>query len=184
MITVTPQVQAANDSGQPPIELARFDFAGVPPIFLTTAGMDIDWDGETWLANGFMLESDLLDRVGDLRTSNSKIGLTGVDLSIAAILLNNSQVGRKVTIYEAFLAPSGGVLPDPYVREILFIDDGVIEQGTEDATIVLTLSGEWADFEFTTGIRTTDASLKRFHPDDNLFKYSKDIKPAVKWGGE
>jgi hypothetical protein len=184
MITVTAAVQAANDSGQPAIELVKAEFAGIPAIYLTTAAFDIDWDGQTWLSTGLLLDTDLLDRVDELRTRTSALGFSGVDLSLVPILLNTNQVGRKVTVYEGFLSFSGGVIADPYIREILFIDDWAITQGTTSATIVTSLSGEWADFEFVAGIKTTDASLQRYSPGDELFKFSKDIKKNIKWGGE
>lgn len=183
MIEVTPQVQERIDAGDPPIELVRVDFAGTPPIFVTTAGHDIPWDGETWLANGFLLDLQGYDRVNELRTKESAIGFTGVDLSIAAILLNQSQVGRQVVIYNAWLNASGGVIPDPAVRDELFIDDYEIKQGTTSADVILTLSDEWADFKVKKGIRTTDASLQRFREGDRLFRYSKDVKSETKWGG-
>lgn len=185
MLQVTPQVEAAIMAGQQPINLVRFDFAGVAPIFLTTAGYDIDWDGETWLANGLLLDVDGYNRVNELRTKQGDIGLTGVDLSIAAILLSESQVNRKVTVYDAFLnTVSGAVIPDPYIRDIYFIDGDQIDQGLEDATVVLDLSGEWADFQVKKGIRTTDTSLRDIHEGDRLFQYSKDVKKEIRWGGK
>jgi hypothetical protein len=184
MITVTPQVLARIEAGDPPIELVRFDFAGTPPIFLTTSGYDVSWGGHTWLSNGFMLDTDGYSRASELRAKDGNIGLTGVDLSIAAILLAQSQVNRLVTIYNAWLNPSGGVTPDPYIRDKYFIDDITIEQGLSSANIVLGLSGEWADFEIKKGFRTTDTSLQRVHPGDEFFRYSKDIKKDLRWGGK
>ena len=184
MITVTPQVLTEIEDGKPPISLVKFSFSGVAPIYLTTAGFDIEWDGVTWLANGFLLDTELQERISEIRTSSGAVGLTGVDLSIAAILLNNNQVGRRVDVYSAWLDVDGGVIPDPYLRDSYYIDDWTIEQGTSTATVVLNLSGEWADFEVKKGIKTTDANIKRHYPSDDIFKYSKDIKQDLRWGGE
>lgn len=184
MITVTSHVQTLIDQGKPPVDLVRFDFAGTPPIFLTTAGYDVGWDGHTWLANGFLLDTDGYSRVDELRAKDADIGLTGVDQSIAAILLNTPQVNRQVTIYSAWINPSGGVVPSPFIRDIYFIDDMAIEQGTATATVLLSLSGEWADFEVKKGLRTTDASLQQLHEGDRLFQYSTDVTKERRWGGE
>lgn len=184
MITVTPAVMSLIEAHKPPIELVKFAFAGITPIYLTTAGRDIEWDGETWLANGFLLETELLNRISDLRTQNGAIGLTGVDLSIAAILLNNNQVGRQVDIYNAWLNPSGGVVADPYLRDRYYIDEWAIEQGETEAKVILSLAGEWADFEYQTGIKTTDASIKKYYANDRIFEFSKDVKKELRWGGE
>lgn len=184
MITVTPSVQSAIEAGRPPIELVKFEFNGTAPIYLTTAKQNISWDGQTWLSNGFLLDSSLRDDVSELRSEKGKIGLTGVDLSIAAILLNNNQVGMPVTQYTAFLNPSGGVVPGPYIREQYIINEWAIEQGAKTANVILTLAGEWADFEYKTGIKTTAASLQRYYPGDELFKFSKDVKKELRWGGK
>lgn len=184
MIEVTSHVQTLIDQGKPPVDLVRFDFAGTPPVFLTTAGCNVPWDGHIWRSNGFLLETDGYQRVDELRAKDADIGLTGVDQSIAAILLTTPQVNRQVTIYSAWLNPSGGVVPDPFIRDIYFIDDMTIEQGTKDAVVMLGLSGEWADFEIKKGIRTTDASLRELHSGDRLFQYSTDVKKEKRWGGE
>ncbi len=184
MITVTTEVMDEIENGKPPEQLIEFNFNGVPTIRLTTAAFDISWSGESWTAGGLLLSSDNQQRESEIRTSNGAVGLTGVDLSIASILLNNNQVGRSVKIYNCWLDTDGSVIPDPYLRDSYFVDDWAIDQGTDTATVVLNLSGEWADFEIKKGIKTTDASIKRYFPSDTLFEYSKDIKGDLRWGGK
>lgn len=184
MITPTPGVMAQIEAGNPPVLLLRIDFAGVAPVLLTDAAFDIEWGGEDWLSTELMLSNPATERVSEIRTRSGDIVFTAVDLTIPAIPLNNNQVGRKVTLYEAWVDGNGDVVPDPYVRDIYYVNDMSIEQGTSTATVGITLSGEWADFEIVKGIRTTDASLQRITPGDRLFQYSKDVNKSIPWGGK
>ena len=184
MITVSTEIQTKIDAGVPPIELIKFSFAGVPDVYLTTANFDIEFNGETWQANGFVLDTEPQARESEVRTSNGTVGLTGVDLTTASIMLNNNQVGRRVDVYNAWLNSDGTLVAGTYLRDSYYINDWAINQGTSSATVSLTLSGEWADFEIIKGIKTTDASIKRWYPTDDIFLYSKDIKQDLRWGGK
>lgn len=185
MLSFTPQVQAAIDRNRTPINFVKIEFSGGNTVYLSTAPYDIDWNGNVWLSNGILLDIEGYDRVSELRTKGTQLGLTGVDLNMAALLLPENQNNRKITIYDVFLDEvSGGVIPDPYIRDIYYIDGADFRQGTQDATIALGASGEWADFDIKKGIRTTDASLRTIHSDDRLFRYSKDVKQEIRWGGK
>lgn len=183
MIAVTPAVEAAILDDQPPVLLVEIEFSSVTQ-YLTNAGRDIDWSGIEWLANGFLVADPENSQQRELRTTSDSIKLTGVDQTVTAILLTESQINRPVTIREAFINKSNGqVIPDPYIRDLYFISQVSMVQGESDAQVTLTLAGEFADFEYRAGIRTTDASLQRIHPGDRLFKYSTAISKEQRWEG-
>lgn len=185
MIEATEAVKALIEQGKLPVNLVEIDFAGLQEKRrYTTAPWDVSHGGHQWLSNGFLIDVDGYERVDELRAKDSAIGLSGVDLDTAAALLLQPQVNREVIIYDAWLNPSGGVVPDPIVRDIYFIDSASIEQGEETASVLITISGEFADFKIKRGIRTTDRSLRRYFPDDRLYQYSTDVKKELRWGGK
>jgi hypothetical protein len=183
MKTVTAAVEQRIENNEKPILLVKIEFTSVT-VYLTTAGHDISWDSNTWLANGFIVEEPENSQHREMRTTSDDITLTGVDQSIVAIILTESQTNRVVTVYEAFVDDDGGVVPDPYIRDVYFIDQTSTKQGIREATVGLTLAGEFADFDYRAGIRTTMASHQRIHPNDQFFRYSTDVKRQQLWGGD
>lgn len=183
MIPVTAAVEAATLDNQPPVLLVEIEFTSVT-LYLTNAGRDIEWSGISWLANGFITADPENSQERELRTTSDSIGLTGVDQTVTAILLTESQVNRPVTIREAFIDKSTGqIIPDPYIRDVYFISQVSMTQDLDTAEVELTLAGEFADFEFRAGIRTTDASLQRIYPGDRLFRYATAVSKEQQWEG-
>lgn len=184
MIDVTQAYIDADVNGQKPERLVFIDFAGLP-VYLTTASVHVPWNDELWLSGGLLLESGALDLVDEVRTLSESIVITGVDQNIKATILNHPsrQKMREVQIYEAYLDNNGQVLPTPVLADTLFIDSVSMVAGTVTDTVAIQLAGEFADFDFKNGIRTTQGSIQRYHQDDKIFEFSKAAGKPVKWGG-
>lgn len=184
MIDVTPAVEAAILDGQAPHHLVEICFEGIT-LYLTDAAFNLPFGGETWLSGGLLLDPSRLDLVNEVRTVTDTIAITGVDQAIKSLILNDPsrQAMREVIVRECYLDDNGDIIPDPYVRDIYFIDSVQMSGGVQSDTIAIQLAGEFADFEYKNGIRTTAASIQRYHPDDGFFDFSKSAGKPIKWGG-
>lgn len=185
MITVTPAVQAAIEAGNVPQYLVKIDFDGIT-LLLTDAAHDVVWGGETWISGGLLVDGGRADMVNEVRALSDSIVLTGVDQAVKALILGDParQSMREVTVYEAILDSQGQVIPSPYIRDMYFIDSVQLVGGIDSDTVALQLAGEFADFEYRAGVRTTNASLQRVYPGDKLMEFSKAAGKPIKWGGK
>lgn len=171
-------------ANEEPFHFVRLELNG-GTVRLTDFDYELSWGGHTWLAD-YLLDPSKLDRQSQLRTSSDAIVLSGVEQTLKAQFLNDParQANTRVTIYQFFVDDDGEIVPDPIVRDIYRIDSISPEVGLDVDAIAVRLAGEFADFDYKAGIRTTKNSLQRFHPDDGLFNYSKSIKKDIKWGGK
>lgn len=184
MIPVTTAVQSALENDHVYCHLIEFEFSS-GTLYLTEAGHDITYAGQTYLANGILLDMDNPKFTKEMRVGEVKIGLTAVDQSSIAILLNNNQINRDVNVYRAYLDPATDqVIPDPILIHRWMITGFDVSEDGSESVVALGLASEWADWKKPGGIRTTDASQKRHYPDDDIFEFATAIKPALKWGGE
>ena len=185
MINVTQAVEDAILDGQDPHHLVEINFEGIT-LFLTDAATDLQFNGEAWISGGLLLDPSSLDLVNEVRTVTDSIVITGVDQAVKSLILNDPsrQAMREVVIYECFLNTQGQIIPDPYIRDIYFIDSVQMIGGVQADTISLQLAGEFADFDYKAGIRTTNASMQRVHSGDRFMQFSKAAGKPVKWGGK
>lgn len=184
MINVTTAVRNAIISGELPIKLIDIELSA-GTMFLTTAGFDLVWSGNAYLANGFIIDEPKNDLVRELRSSKDQLRVTGVDPTILSQLLTTNQQGRTIIVRDAFLS-GGSIIEDPYIVDQYIINGFSGSFSDSEGTITLSLAGEFADFNFKNGIRTTDDSLQRYHPGDRLFKYATDVTKELdkRWGGK
>lgn len=182
MIDVTAGVEAALDSAKEQYaHLITFSFSS-GDVHLTECGFDLEWSGDTYLANGLLLDMDSPKFTEEVRVGEVNVALTAVEQSLLAVLLNTPQYNRQVTVRRAYLDDNGKVIPDPILIHTWYIISYAVNAGTDEAVISLSLASEWADWDKPAGIRTTDASQRRLYPDDRIFQYSTDVKKDLKWG--
>lgn len=80
--------------------LLELQFSG-GTLYLTSAAQDISWNSHTWQALGGLLEIDPSGESIDEEGQGVEVRLTGVDLTIMAVLLSESYRGRLAKVYYA-----------------------------------------------------------------------------------
>lgn len=182
MIPVSAEVASALSGDHSYAHLLKFEFSS-GPVYLTDAGYDISWAGNTFLANGLLLGMDSPKFTSELRVGEISLTFSAADQSLLALVLNVSQINRYVHVYKALLDQSLQVIPSPILLHSWLITDTSVSADRDSAEITISMASEWADFEAPRGRRTTDASQRRFYPNDKGLEFATQVKKEIKWGG-
>jgi len=161
------------------------------PIYFATTNINLNYDSDTapdagvntYLAQGQFLSYGAVIESSDLRVGTIELNFTAVDTTMVAVVLNNDYIDKRVVIYRA-------ILNDDYSftsNDVFMIFDGfitgyAISEEESTATLVLTCSSQFADFERTNGRRSNPASQNLYFPNDRGMDFSPQIVKDIKWG--
>lgn len=84
------------------------------PVYMTTASCNITWNSLTWLGVGGNLTFNGINETSDLSGYGANLTLSGVDLTVPALILLKKYIGRLCTLWKAYLNESGTIINDPY----------------------------------------------------------------------
>ncbi|OOZ41674.1 hypothetical protein BOW53_03065 [Solemya pervernicosa gill symbiont] len=151
---------------------------------LTDTYKDIVHNGNTYLANGLLLNIGDITEELELTNNSLKITLTAVQQDVLALLLSGDYHNRAVIIHRGLLDDGELLVVDPVSVFRGQIDDFRFEEDPRagTATISLTVAGEWSDFERVAGRRTNDADTQSFFPGDRGFEFAGQTINDLKWG--
>lgn len=183
MLNVNPAVTQALENDHIYCHLYTFNFNG-STLRLTDAGRDIEYSGNTFLANGQILDVDDIKETSDVRVNELGITVTIADLALLAIMLQNNQFGRTIVIDRAYFDDVGAVIPDPIrltTLRISGISTSTSPQG--DSQMQIKVASDYADWERTAGRRTTDASQQDIYPGDKGLEFASQVRREQRWGG-
>lgn len=160
----------------------------------TTAARDVDWSGNTYVANGNLL------KIGDIvETLEMQIHSTMVELSAAnqanvASALTDDFLNRKATLYKALINSSSyAVIADPEKTFEGKISNYDVDEnyGNGDSKIKWRLSNHFYDFDRINGRLTSDSSHRLLYPNvdgggnaDLFFEFAHESFDSLLWGGE
>ena len=154
------------------------------PTYLTDFARDISHDSKTFLAAQGMLSVSAI-------TENNSNGIEQVSLSLSAIpdsfvklFLDFAYIDRRVKLHKAFLDADGAVLGNSMLIFDGRIDKPVIKHDFEGqtASIGITASSHWANFDRKTGRFTNDAHQQTYFSGDDCFQYAIDYEKEITWG--
>lgn len=154
------------------------------PTYLTDFARNISHDSKTWLsAQGLLSVSSI--------TENNSNGIETVSVSLSAVpesfvnlFLDFNYIDRSVKIHKLFLDADGAVLGNSVLIFDGRIDKPVIKHDFEGqtATIGITASSHWANFERKGGRFTNDAHQQTHFSGDDCFQYAIDYEKEITWG--
>tara|TARA_R110002012_G_C11627419_1_gene609542 strand:- start:1238 stop:1819 length:582 start_codon:yes stop_codon:yes gene_type:complete len=160
-------------------------------LYLTSTNIDIDFDSSTapdsgtntYLAQGQFLYFGNIVESSDLRVGQIDLTFTAVDTTTVALLLNNNYMNKRVVIYRAILQDDYTFTSD----DVFTIFDGrimnySIRETNSTATVTMTISSLFADFERTNGRKTNPASQQIHFSGDLGMDFSAQIVKDIKWG--
>lgn len=141
----------------------------------TTAGHEIEWNGETWYSAGLGTIEPIEDAVGSVEALQFSLpGISGEQLAIA---LTEQVEGTTVRVYDALIDPATGVVADAVLAWSGTLNVPSIEDG-ETATVVVTAEHRGMHALRPKPIRYTDDEQKRLYPGDT----SLDFDPVTDSG--
>lgn len=164
--------------------LVRFDYTPVP-VMITNAPVDIQYQGETYLANTSLKSLGKIKQSIDIRVSSTSIVMDAVDPSMVAILLSNAQHARKVEIFVVILNDDYSIAGEPISMNSMVIEGTPkIKDDPKKgvATITQQISSEFANWKYKGGRSTTPSSQHRYFPTDTGFNFAAEAGKQYPWG--
>jgi hypothetical protein len=98
-------------------------------------------------------------------------------------VLNNAYIDRRVVLYRAILTENFAV---DSAKVFQYFDGRIndfnISETQEEATMSLSVSSQFADYERTNGRRTNSTSQQKYFAADVGMDFSPQIQTDIKWG--
>lgn len=160
-------------------------------IYLTNAGFDITWNGNTYTGQGDFLGFSTVSEDFDVKVGKFSIYMSAINVALVNKLYGKDFEGRKVAIRKAFLDFDPMTLD--IVDQPILIFDGIvyniiITETQATASMQVDCATLWADFERTAGRKTNNQSnwlFQRGITRDTAFEQAGYVgNTEVKWGRE
>jgi hypothetical protein len=152
--------------------------------YLTDAGQDISYGGNTYLASSHFLNVSTVKEESEVRVGTSRIRLSGVEQSFISALLSSGYVGRQLLVYRAFLDATNGIIGIPVLIYDGRISEYEILDTPETSTVDLGVASHWSDFEKKAGRHTNSNSQGLHFSGDKGFDFAANVVKDLKWGRE
>lgn len=153
-------------------------------VFATDAYSNVNWGGNTYVADGDMLAYDGVAETIEMQAAQVMITLSGVDQAWIARVLSKNYLTRRIVVRLAMLDASWQVIVDPGI-----VFDGEMKQpqvatdpdsGTCQVTIVASHAA--SDIDNLSGRRTNDRLQQMQFPGDGIFKFAQQANNQLVWG--
>lgn len=183
MINISQATRDAIRDGAPRCHLVTFHFKNAT-LRYTENAFDVVYLGNTYLANGLLLDMGEPRYTSELRVNETEIALSGADLTTTAIILNEPPYNRLVTVERAYL-DGPNVIGEPIPLVNWFVSDfGISDSANGESVVTIALASEFANWEKPSGRRTTESSQQAFYPLDKGMQFAAGVKKQLKWGGK
>jgi len=156
------------------------------PIYLTNASFDITSDvsgtSRTYSSNGHLRNITTVSETNNPTKNSLIVSLSGVEQSYISVALNENIINDNVFVYRGFFDANLSLIADPFLLFYGTIDNYIISDNSEKATINLTATSHWGNFSKTNGRTTTDNSQQRFFTGDKGMEFTALTVKDIKWG--
>jgi hypothetical protein len=166
------------------VNLIQFLDIGPTPVYLTDGPGDITWDGKTFQSMGTLLAISDLTEEEDLKIETVDISLSAIDTDIVKLFLDYDYIDRRVVIHRAVVGSNYQPVGTPAL-----VFDGRLDQPrlvedwqSKTATLGVSASSHWSDFDASSGRHTNDTEHQVLFPGDTFFINSTETQKDVKWG--
>jgi len=142
---------------------------------------DIEGSSQTYNADGTLLG------VGDVPESNTpikhNIGLmfSGVDQSLISTCLSNDVLGIEIKVYRGVVSGTT-CIADPFLLFHGHLADFQINDGGTGASLGMSVTSHFGNYEKINGRTTSDISQQRFFSGDKGFEFSALTIRDIRWG--
>ena len=168
------------------INLIQFLDIGPSPVYLTDGPGDVVWDGKTFQALGNFLSMSEIVEEQDLKIESIDISLSAIDTDIVKLFLDYDYIDRRVLVHRAVVGSNYQPIGVP-----VLVFDGRLDQPrisddwqSKTATLAITATSHWSDFESMGGRHTNDTENQVLFPGDTFFVSSTETQKDVKWAKE
>lgn len=150
-------------------------------VRLTEAMFNVEYDGDTYLGNGVLLDIDGAKETSELSVNSTSITFTAAEQSIVALMLQNNQIERPVRIFRAYLDDKGntiGVVQLTWGTTTSF----TINDDEDSTEIQIEVAGPFSDWEKKSGRASSDGSMRKYFPNDPSMEFASQVQTELEWG--
>jgi len=154
----------------------------------TDAPYDIDFNGDTYLAQGDFLSITEGQETSEIQIHSVSIQISALDVTNITTYATSNIINRTVEIRRAFLDPITQQLQGDSSGDsgfLLFkgrVAAYAVNNNVNNADIVLQVSSQFINFQRTSGRRSNLTNFQREHPDDFGMEYSHETLTEINWG--
>lgn len=170
------------------VNLIEFKQIGGSDVHLTDAPVDLafnDGDGsDTYLSSRGVLGVSDIQEENEIKIETVNLTLSGIDTANVKLFLDFDYIDRRVLVRRAILDNQYNIVGDP-----VLVFDGRLDQPrvledfqSKTATLSVSASSHWADFEAQAGRHTNDTEQQVLNSGDTFFAKVTDTQKDVKWG--
>jgi hypothetical protein len=184
MRTTTTAVTSAIDATQnTPVHLFEITL-GATVYRMTNAYMPLTWNNNVYSQAGHFLGFTDIEESATLGVNKITVALSAVDRTYVSLFLAQNYLDQPLKIYTAFLDGTGAPIDDPVLVFEGRINAPSITENPDDgtATIAITASNSWVDFERRIGRYTNHEAQQLHFPGDDGFEFASEIVKDVVWG--
>lgn len=139
------------------------------PIYLTTAIIDIDYAGNTYVGGRGVDVEVVKDQGGELQ--QLRFSLSGVPSSYIALALSEPIQGKVVKVSTALMDPANDSILDVMPLWSGTLDQMPIKHGAEFSVISVTAESRGVSFSRPKGVRYTDSEQARLYSGDHCLEF-------------
>lgn len=139
------------------------------PIYLTTAIVDIDYGGNTYIGGRGVQIEPVKDQGGELQ--QLRFSLSGVPSEYIALALAEPIQGKTVILSTALMDPDTDTILDVMRLWTGTLDQMPIKHGAEFSMISVTAESRGVAFSRPKGVRYTDAEQARLYSGDHSLEF-------------
>ena len=155
-------------------------------VYLSDGNFAVTYDSNTYNPTGHFLSFSDIVESNQLTIETVTVSLSGVDQTYTNLLLSEDYIDREVKIFKEFFNDSNALVADPIQVFAGRISDAVVteDNNSNTASISITCSSQFVDFDKTNGRYTNLESQQTFFSDDTGLRYSSVILKDITWGVE
>ncbi|KKK48485.1 hypothetical protein LCGC14_3144630, partial [marine sediment metagenome] len=159
--------------------------------YLSTGTRNLDWNSQTWVAVGGMLQLGPVEETQEVRGAGMEITLSGIDQAIVASLLGANYRGRPLSVWRAHFNRTTGLVVDAPIQLVdhLQLDGYTIsedhERGSPGTVTIKTRVSLRPSISERRGIQTNMMSHQHVFPGDKFFEFVPSLAgKKIYWGTE
>ncbi len=152
-------------------------------LYATSAPIDIEWGGNTYLGGRQVGVEEVKDQGGEVQ--GLRFSLSGVPSEMVAVALAESLQGRSVVLRAALLDPDTQAIGQVIQLWAGTMDQMPVRHGPESSTITVTAEHRGLAFARPKPLRYSDDDQRRLYPGDRALEYlvkqaqHQDIWPSA-----
>lgn len=149
-------------------------------VRVCSAGYNFPWNTFTWLGVGQLgVVEEVVESEGG-EVTGLAFALSGVPSAHLALALGENYQRRVVNVYVGFLnLPEHSLIIDPVLEWSGLLDQMVVQDEGQAATIRVTAESELYDFARPSPLYWTDEDQRRLFPADTGLRFAKQLNDRV-----